>query len=373
MEPSHINYGHEEELDENDTYGLDHVPNCNLKCRFYENEFPQEGEVVMGRVLRVDQLTGAYVSLLEYNNIEALIMFSEFSRKRVKSVHRLIKVGKKEPLLVTKVDKDRGFIDLSRKRVNPEDVKACEERYSMHLKVHNIMRQTAAWLEEDLYDLYQRVGWPLSKKFNNLYEAFMITLNEPDQVFSKIEIDDKTKELLTENISKRMKPVSCKVHSTFEVSCYTFEGVDAVKRALKDSLKQMEDVKDMELSIRLIKSPLYECSTYTPKIQVGIEHITELLKHIEKNITESKGKYKLFSKPVAIGAKEEEDIERMIREINEKQDDDAGSRNGEEDNEEGMNVQLDEYDEADEKKSTATAATEEEKKGSDDEDDEDEN
>lgn len=202
------NYGPEDEENENDTYGLDHVPNCNLKCRFYENEFPQENQVVMGKVLRVDQLTGAYVSLLEYNNIEALIMSSEFSRKRAKSVHRLIKVGKKEPLLVTKVDQERGFIDLSRKRVNPDDIKECEEKYNMHLKVHNIMRQTAAWLEEDLLSLYQRIGWPLGKKFKNLYEAFMISLNEPATVFSKIDIDDKTKELLIENISKRMKPMS---------------------------------------------------------------------------------------------------------------------------------------------------------------------
>ena len=123
MDPNDVNYGNEEE-DNDATYGLDHIPNCNLKCRFYENEFPVENEFVMGEVIRVDQLTGAYVALLEYNNIEALIMSSEFTRKRAKSVHRLMKVGKKEVLMVTKVDEARGFIDLSRKRVNPDDVKA---------------------------------------------------------------------------------------------------------------------------------------------------------------------------------------------------------------------------------------------------------
>lgn len=361
-----------EDHDENDTYGLDHIPNCNLKCRFYENEFPQEGEVVMGRVTRVDQLTGAYVALLEYNHIEALIMFSEFSRKRAKSVHRLMKVGKTEPLLVTKVDEERGFIDLSRKRVNPDDVKACEERYNMHLKVHNIMRQTAAWVEEDLLSLYEKFGWPLNKHFNSLYEAFMISLNEPDQVFSKVDIDEKTKEILLDNISKRMKPVSCKVCSDFEVSCYTFEGIDAVKRSLQESLAKMEEVKDMELTVRLIKSPLYEAATYTPKIQVGIERITELLGHIEKAITDSKGKFKIISQPVAIGAKEEEDIEKMIRELNEQQNDE-GSRNGEEDNEEGMNVHLDEYEENMSKSQTTDATENAKQEDSDEDEDDDDN
>jgi translation initiation factor 2 subunit 1 len=206
------------EEEESDTYGLDHVPNCNLKCRFYTNEFPVENEFVMGEVIRVDQLTGAYVALLEYNNIEALIMSSEFTRKRAKSVHRLMKVGKKEVLMVTKVDESRGFIDLSRKRVNPEDVKSCEERYNSAIKVHNIMRQTAAFLEEDLLSLYERVGWPLEKKFNKIYEAFMISLNEPETVFSAIECDQKTRDLLQQNISKRMKPMTCKVCADFEIS-----------------------------------------------------------------------------------------------------------------------------------------------------------
>mmetsp|Transcript_25197 Transcript_25197/g.29040 ORF Transcript_25197/g.29040 Transcript_25197/m.29040 type:complete len:132 (-) Transcript_25197:119-514(-) len=114
----------------------------------------------------------------------------------------------------------------------------------------------------------------------------------------------------------------------------------------------MEDVKDMELSIRLIKSPLYECATYTPKIQVGIERITALLKLIEKNIVESKGKFKLITKPVAIGAKEEEDIENMIRQLNEQQNEDTNSRNGEEDNEEGMNVEVEGYIEESEENKT---------------------
>lgn len=35
---------------------------------------------------------GAYVSLLEYNNIEGMILLSELSRRRIRSVNKLIKV-----------------------------------------------------------------------------------------------------------------------------------------------------------------------------------------------------------------------------------------------------------------------------------------
>jgi translation initiation factor 2 subunit 1 len=39
---------------------------------------------------------GAYVALLEYNNIEGMILLSELSRRRIRSINKLIRVGKQE-------------------------------------------------------------------------------------------------------------------------------------------------------------------------------------------------------------------------------------------------------------------------------------
>jgi translation initiation factor 2 subunit 1 len=36
---------------------------------------------------------GAYVSLLEYNGIEGMILLSELSRRRIRSITKLIKVS----------------------------------------------------------------------------------------------------------------------------------------------------------------------------------------------------------------------------------------------------------------------------------------
>lgn len=35
---------------------------------------------------------GAYVNLLEYNGIEGMILLSELSRRRIRSINKLIKV-----------------------------------------------------------------------------------------------------------------------------------------------------------------------------------------------------------------------------------------------------------------------------------------
>ncbi len=39
-----------------------------------------------------------------------------------------------------RVDKEKGYIDLSKRRVSPEDIIRCEEKYNKSKAVHSIMR-----------------------------------------------------------------------------------------------------------------------------------------------------------------------------------------------------------------------------------------
>src|SRR6516164_8711635 len=104
---------------------------------------------------------GAYVKLLEYDGIDGMVLLSELSRRRIRSVQKLIRVGRNEVVVVLRVDKDKGngisscvcvcvccaherpplgYIDLSKRRVSPEDIARCEERYNKSRTVHSILR-----------------------------------------------------------------------------------------------------------------------------------------------------------------------------------------------------------------------------------------
>ncbi|GMP23490.1 hypothetical protein CsSME_00001067 [Camellia sinensis var. sinensis] len=121
----------------------------NLECRMYETRYPEVDMAVMIQVKNIADM-GAYVSLLEYNNIEGMILFSELSRRRIRSVSSLIKVGRIEPVMVLRVDKDKGYIDLSKRRVSEEEIQTCEERYNKSKLVHSIMRHVAETMILDL-------------------------------------------------------------------------------------------------------------------------------------------------------------------------------------------------------------------------------
>ncbi len=79
----------------------------SLSCRFYKHQYPKLEDVVMVNVRSIAEM-GAYVSLLEYNNIEGMIMLSELSRRRIRSINKLVRIGRNECVVVIRVDETKG-------------------------------------------------------------------------------------------------------------------------------------------------------------------------------------------------------------------------------------------------------------------------
>lgn len=70
-----------------------------------------------------------------------------------------------------------GYIDLSKRRVDPEDVTKCEERFNKAKAVHSVLRHVADQKGKRLEDLYKAVGWPLYRKYGHAYDAFKLSLS----------------------------------------------------------------------------------------------------------------------------------------------------------------------------------------------------
>ena len=83
---------------------------------------------------------GAYVELLEYDNIEGFIMLSNVTSKRVKSVQKFLKIGKQEMMEVFRVNEEKMCIDMTKKNIKPELQDIAVKRYKKAKQVHHIMR-----------------------------------------------------------------------------------------------------------------------------------------------------------------------------------------------------------------------------------------
>lgn len=79
-----------------------------------------------------------------------------------------------------------GYIDLSKRRVTPEDVARCEERFNKSKAVHSILRHVAEKHDLELKGLYEQIGWPLYKKFGHAYDAFKVAIRYTRRLNSQV-------------------------------------------------------------------------------------------------------------------------------------------------------------------------------------------
>ena len=192
---------------------------------------------------------GSYVNLLEYNRIEGMILLSELSRRRIRSINKLIRVGRNEVVVVVRVDKEKGYIDLSKRRVSGEEILKCEEKFAKGKTVNSILRHTAEVLkmstDQEFEELYERTAWKLDDKYKKpgiSYEIFKSSVTDPS-VLDDCDIPAEWREILISNIKRRLTPQAVKCRADIEVSCYSYEGIDAIKNALKEGLKLSSDEK----------------------------------------------------------------------------------------------------------------------------------
>lgn len=167
-----------------------------------------------------------------------MILLSELSRRRIRSVNKLIRVGRSECVVVIRVDKDKGYIDLSKRRVYSRDLLKCEDRFSRAKAINSILCQVAKQLgyteNTQLEELYKKTAWYFDEKHKKKAassEVFKKALTDPT-VFDECELTDEIKNKLLDEIKKKLTPQALKIRSDIEVTCFTRDGIEAVKAAL---------------------------------------------------------------------------------------------------------------------------------------------
>lgn len=288
----------------------------NLDCRYYEQKYPDIESVVMVNVRNIADM-GAYVSLMEFGNIEGMILLSELSRRRIRSIHKLIRVGRNEVVMVLRVDKEKGYIDLSKRRVSPEDVAACEDRFNKAKAVHGVLRHVAERRKYYLEDLYERIGWPLYRKYGHAYDAFKLAISD-DKIaagdpFEGIDVPDDLKEEIKTYILRRLAPQPVKIRSDIEVSCFNYEGIDAIREALFAGIAV--GTEQSPIKVKLIAPPIYVLSTTTLEKEVGIALLQSSIDTIREKIVAKGGKLDVKMAPKAVSTKEENEFEEMMKRI----------------------------------------------------------
>jgi len=273
--------------------------------RFYENEFPEVETTVVVQVNKIDDKIGAYVSLLEYDGREGMINLGELSKKRIRSMAKILRIGSTEVCMVMSVDEEKGYINLSKKRVEPEDAPPKQELYAKAKAVHGIMQHIASTYNLEVEDLCMKISWPLHQRYPSAYEAFKRHISEEINLWDEIDftkpgkdishLADKIKSDIELHMRRRLIASVLRLQAKCEVSCSEYEGIDAIRNALSEGFKANKE--ECEVQIKLIAHPVFALTCMCRDKDLGVSTLTEAMENIRAKIVESKGAFTVVSKP----------------------------------------------------------------------------
>jgi len=204
----------------------------------------------------------------------------------------------------------KGYIDLSKRRVSPEDIVKCEERYNKSKMVHSIMRHVAEKTNTPIEELYQSIGWPLNKKYGHAVDAFKLSITNPD-VWNEVQFaNDVIKDELTSYIGKRLTPQPTKVRADVEVTCFGYDGIDAVKDALRCA--EAKNTDDTQVKVKLVSPPLYVLTSQTLDKNIGINVLEEAIKDIAANIKNAGGSCVVKMAPKAVTENGDAELQALM-------------------------------------------------------------
>jgi len=203
-----------------------------------------------------------------------------------------------------------GYIDLSKRRVSAEDVVKCEERYNKSKSVHSIMRHVAEKTNTPILNLYEAIAWPLNKKYGHANDAFKLSITNPD-VWNDITCpNEAVKEELTSHISKKLTPHPTKVRADVEVTCFKYDGIDAVKEALRKA--ESKNTQDTQVKVKLVSPPHYVLTSQCLDKAMGIQLLEEAIKDIDNSIKEAGGGCVVKMAPKAVTEHDDAELQALM-------------------------------------------------------------
>jgi translation initiation factor 2 subunit 1 len=268
---------------------------------------------------------GAYVDLLEYDDIEGMVLLSELSRRRIRSIKKLIGEGNIEVCMVISVNSSAGYIDLSKRRVSPEDKAAYELRYNQAVIVQNTMRNIvkdtfdpdAAAIEANpLRSICERLSWRLYENYPHALAGLEAIGRDPS-LLDGYDLTDAEKESLMRQLNRKTRPSTTKVRAQVQVTCFGYEGVQAISRAL--TAAKTASTPECVVEVLTVAPPAYAVTTTAPDAITGIAVLRAAIQAATDAIAEDDGAVVVTQEPSA-AADEEEAVGEQDEEDDEEDD-----------------------------------------------------
>ncbi len=117
-------------------------------------------------------------------------------------------------------------------------------------------------------------------------------------------------EELKSYIGKRLTPQPTKVRSDVEVTCFGYEGIDAIKTALRRA--EASNTEDNQVKVRLVSPPLYVLTSTCLDKNTGITRLEQAILDVQNSIEGAGGRLVIKMAPKAVTESDDAELQALM-------------------------------------------------------------
>jgi len=195
--------------------------------------FPEESDLVMCTVNNI-QHNSIFVNIHEYDR-QGMITISEVAPGRIRNIRDYVVEGKVIVCKVLYINQERGYIDLSLRRVTEGQRREKNDEVKQELKAEKILEMTAHSLKMDVKALYEKAATAFLQSYFYIYQAF------DDFLIGNISLttyfDKNVAEHLEKIIREKIKPKEILIAGDITINSWEENGVEDIRTALSSAVK----------------------------------------------------------------------------------------------------------------------------------------
>ena len=197
----------------------------------YKKEgMPEEDELVLCTVTNV-QHHSVFAKLDEYGKT-GMIHISEVSPGRIRNLRDYVQEGKKVICKILRIDRVKGHIDLSLRRVNSGQRRKKTDEIKQEQKAENIIASLAKSLGKELNEVYEEISSKVFEKYEYIHQCFN-DIVERDFDLKKLGIGEGLADELTNVVKEKIKPAEVQIKGVLKLSSHASDGIEIVRKTLQ--------------------------------------------------------------------------------------------------------------------------------------------
>ena len=240
---------------------------------------PEEDELVLCTITKI-HYNSVFAKLDEYEKT-GMIHISEISPGRIRNIRDYVAEGKKVICKILRIDKIKGHIDLSLRRVSEGQRRKKNEAIKSEQRAEKIIEGLSKQLKLDFNQVYDEVGENVFKKYEYIHLCFRDVVEKGIDLTS-LGIEKNIAEPLTGIIKEKIKPPSVQIKGELRLVSYEINGVEIVKKA-------MEKAKDKNINISYGGSGRYNVVVTAPDYKTAEKLLKQKTESVIKFMEKSKG------------------------------------------------------------------------------------